>query len=79
MGVKHSRQCVKRHYKLQKKIASGSFGIVWKAKSREDGKEYAVKIIKKSDLKKATDLEAVYKEIKVMERVVHPNCVRFYQ
>eukprot|EP00457_Paulinella_chromatophora_P002685 gb/GEZN01002690.1/.p1 GENE.gb/GEZN01002690.1/~~gb/GEZN01002690.1/.p1 ORF type:complete len:713 (-),score=81.06 gb/GEZN01002690.1/:160-2298(-) len=79
MGHTQSSQSVKKYYTFESKIASGSFGIVWRATNKENGKSYAIKVIKKADLKQEADLQAVYKEIKVMEAVNHANCVRFYK
>ncbi|KAK2147709.1 hypothetical protein LSH36_540g01066 [Paralvinella palmiformis] len=66
-------------FEIECKLGAGSFGDVFKVRSKEDGKYYAVKRSRErfrgqSDRKRK--LEEVAKHEKLPH---HPNCVRFYK
>mmetsp|Transcript_7291 Transcript_7291/g.11091 ORF Transcript_7291/g.11091 Transcript_7291/m.11091 type:complete len:329 (-) Transcript_7291:102-1088(-) len=56
-------------------LGRGSFAVVKRCVRKDDGKELAVKIIKKSKLKEE-ELQIVHDEVKIMDKIRHPNCVR---
>jgi len=43
-----------------------------------DGKEFAIKVIKKSQLKE-DQLMVLHDEVEIMNKIQHPNCVRLYE
>ncbi|XP_071037189.1 membrane-associated tyrosine- and threonine-specific cdc2-inhibitory kinase [Parasteatoda tepidariorum] len=60
------------------KLGSGSFGDVFKVKSKDDGKYYAVKRAKEKFAGKA-DRSRKLQEVQKHEKLpYHPNCVKFY-
>ncbi|XP_065841686.1 membrane-associated tyrosine- and threonine-specific cdc2-inhibitory kinase-like [Oscarella lobularis] len=64
---------------VERKIGVGSFGEVFKVRSKEDGKYYAVKKTRqgyRGDLDRSQKIQEVCQH----ERLTpHPNCVRFYK
>ena len=67
-----------KHYILGDVLGTGSFAVVKKGTSRDDGKESAVKIIEKAKLEKA-DLDALQTEVAILESVHHSNIVTLRQ
>ncbi|XP_054162630.1 membrane-associated tyrosine- and threonine-specific cdc2-inhibitory kinase-like isoform X2 [Oppia nitens] len=64
---------------VEKKIGSGSFGDVFRVKSREDGKYYAIKRSRER-FKGKSDRERKLEEVCKHEQLPkHPNCVRLYK
>ncbi|TRY70416.1 hypothetical protein TCAL_16409 [Tigriopus californicus] len=66
-------------FTVEKEIGEGHFGKVYRVRSKEDGRLYAVKIAQecyKGDNDRARKLEEVRKHEFLLH---HPNCVRFYQ
>ncbi|XP_067938018.1 membrane-associated tyrosine- and threonine-specific cdc2-inhibitory kinase-like isoform X2 [Watersipora subatra] len=66
-------------FNIEKKIGSGSFGDVYQVRSKEDGRQYAVKRSRerfKGDLDRKRKLEEVSKHELLPE---HPHCVKFYR
>ncbi|KAK4030399.1 membrane-associated tyrosine- and threonine-specific cdc2-inhibitory kinase isoform X2 [Daphnia magna] len=69
------RQC----FEIQANIGSGSFGDVFRVRSKEDGRMYAVKR-SRVPFRGTTDRKEKLEEVRKMESLPHhPNCVRFYQ
>jgi [calcium/calmodulin-dependent protein kinase] kinase len=70
-------------YKIGKILGQGAYGIVYKAHGPEHG-EVAVKVLNRSVLSKKTQgtgtaLDGVLKEIGVMKKLRHPNCVQLWE
>jgi len=66
-------------FKIEAKIGSGCFGNVYRVKSKEDGKQYAVKIARevyRGEGDRISKLEEVRKHQVLLP---HSNCVHFYQ
>ncbi|CAD8060361.1 unnamed protein product [Paramecium primaurelia] len=68
-----------KYYALIKKISKGRFTEVYRAKCHADGNDYAVKILKKSQIIDEADLIALFKEIKILRIVQTEFCVKFYE
>lgn len=72
-------------YKFLEKLGEGAFGKVKLCQSITDGQYYAVKIMNKSLLKRkrydvsTTAFHQVMREIAVMKKIKHPNCVQLYE
>uniref|UniRef100_A0A7E4VGY6 Serine/threonine-protein kinase par-1 n=1 Tax=Panagrellus redivivus TaxID=6233 RepID=A0A7E4VGY6_PANRE len=65
-------------YKLLKTIGKGNFAKVKLAKHIPTGMEVAIKIIDKTALNQ-TSLQKLFREVKIMKQLDHPNIVKLYQ
>lgn len=65
-------------YSLGAVLGTGNFATVKRATDKQDGSEWAVKIIDKAKLD-AEDEAALQVEVSILERVDHPNIVRMRQ
>lgn len=76
------------HYDVTEELGKGSFATVMKAMSKETGQWYAVKMILMNHVKAAASIvqtdgsgtkskpdpaTALHKEVKILERLKHPN------
>ncbi|KAK4511815.1 uncharacterized protein ATC70_003814 [Mucor velutinosus] len=66
----------KKNYTFSEVLGSGSFGSVKKAIRVSDGKEVAIKIIPKRNVKNHFDM--VKDEVDVLSKLSHPNVIGFY-
>ncbi|ORE02826.1 Pkinase-domain-containing protein [Rhizopus microsporus var. microsporus] len=66
----------KKNYTFSEVLGSGSFGSVKKAIRNSDGKEVAIKIIPKRNVKNHNDM--VKDEVNVLKGLNHPNVIGFY-
>eukprot|EP00954_Amorphochlora_amoebiformis_P020510 1339865-Amorphochlora_amoeboformis.AAC.1 len=73
--TKISKTDFEKKYMTKEVLGRGSFAIVKRAVRKKDGKELAVKIIKKAKLGQK-ELQIVHDEVKIMDKIRHPNCVR---
>mmetsp|Transcript_17622 Transcript_17622/g.31624 ORF Transcript_17622/g.31624 Transcript_17622/m.31624 type:complete len:331 (-) Transcript_17622:1175-2167(-) len=64
-----------KKYTTKEVLGRGSFAIVKRTIRKKDGKELAVKIIKKTKLGQK-ELQIVHDEVKIMDKIHHPNCVK---
>ncbi|KAI1720690.1 protein kinase domain-containing protein [Ditylenchus destructor] len=65
-------------YKLLKTIGKGNFAKVKLAKHIPTGIEVAIKIIDKTALNHSS-LQKLFREVKIMKQLDHPNIVKLYQ
>lgn len=65
-------------YKLLKTIGKGNFAKVKLAKHVPTAKEVAIKIIDKTQLN-ASSLQKLYREVRIMKLLDHPNIVKLFQ
>ncbi|CAQ16148.2 Serine/threonine-protein kinase par-1 [Caenorhabditis elegans] len=65
-------------YKLLKTIGKGNFAKVKLAKHVITGHEVAIKIIDKTALNPSS-LQKLFREVKIMKQLDHPNIVKLYQ
>lgn len=74
----HSKQRdIEKFYTIGQKLGTGSFAVVKEAWRKTDNSPCAVKIIKTSNLKKE-ELEVVYDEVDILNKIQHPNIVQLY-
>jgi len=69
---------ITKYYEIGGKLGTGSFAVVKQATRKSDGKQFAIKIIKKSKLN-PDELAVVHDEVEIMHKVDHPNCVKLYE
>nr|CAG8460095.1 10589_t:CDS:2 [Entrophospora candida] len=67
----------KKKYRIGKILGSGTYGSVKEAVNINTGEKVAIKIIKKRKVKNQESI--VYKEMKILEKLDHPNIVKFYE
>ena len=65
-------------YRLLKTIGKGNFAKVKLAKHIPTGKEVAIKIIDKTQLNPGS-LQKLFREVRIMKTVDHPNIVKLFQ
>ncbi|XP_015112038.1 serine/threonine-protein kinase Aurora-2 [Diachasma alloeum] len=65
-------------FSMGKKIAQGSFGIVYSAKEKHQNVVIAIKVLFKTDIKKRNLKQQVLKEIEIHSHLKHPNILRMY-
>lgn len=65
-------------YKLIKTIGKGNFAKVKLAKHLPTGREVAIKIIDKTQLNQ-TSLQKLFREVRIMKFLDHPNIVKLYE
>lgn len=69
---------IKSLYDIKEKLGSGSFGEVKRVVKKDTKKEYAVKIIKKSLIQEQADLDLIYEEVEILQKIKHENCVSLF-
>jgi len=69
---------ITKYYDIKEKLGTGSFATVKRAVHKSDGKQYAIKIIKKSKLN-AEELAVVHDEVEIMHKLNHANCVQLFE
>ncbi|KAG9447093.1 hypothetical protein H6P81_013221 [Aristolochia fimbriata] len=66
-----------RHYRLEKELGRGEFGITHQCVNLQSGEVLACKTISKSKLRTEIDLQDVRREVEIMRKLPpHPNIVR---
>ena len=65
-------------YIVGPRIGSGSFAVVWRARNRSSGLEYAVKEIDKRQLSPKVR-ENLLKEISILSTIHHPSIIRLFE
>jgi calcium/calmodulin-dependent protein kinase I len=66
--------CSRTSYKFGKTLGAGTYGIVREAEQGKD--KFAIKIILKKNVK--GNEKMVYDELEMLQRMKHPNIVRFH-
>ncbi|XP_065182870.1 serine/threonine-protein kinase MARK2-like isoform X1 [Sycon ciliatum] len=83
-GSRHSKRSaaaedtIVGNYKLLKTIGKGNFAKVKLARHLPTNKEVAIKIIDKTQLN-ASSLQKMYREVRIMKMVDHPNIVKLFE
>uniref|UniRef100_A0A0G4FGQ9 Protein kinase domain-containing protein n=1 Tax=Chromera velia CCMP2878 TaxID=1169474 RepID=A0A0G4FGQ9_9ALVE len=64
-------------YSFEELLGESLLGPVWKARNSKTGETFAVKAIKKARIQLVAELEAIYRETRVLQsHLSHPNIVR---
>ena len=67
-----------KDFKIQKEIGNGSFGRVFLATHLKTNVDYAIKIIDKRNKTNIEGKPYFRREIEIMYKIRHPNCVRLF-
>lgn len=70
------RRHLSRDYEVKKKLGEGNFALVRLCTRKKDQKDFAVKIIHRKRMQKPKQQKALEREIEIMLKISHPNCVR---
>ena len=65
-------------FKIKKEIGSGSFGRVYLASHLKTNVDYAIKVIDKRNKTNIDGRPYFRREIEIMYKIRHPNCVRLF-
>ena len=65
-------------FKIIREIGSGSFGRVYLAKHLKTKVDYAIKVIDKRNKTNIEGKPYFRREIEIMSKIRHPNCVRLF-
>jgi len=65
-------------FKIKKEIGNGSFGRVYLATHIKTNVDYAIKIIDKRNKTNIDGKPYFQREIEIMYKIKHPNCVRLF-
>lgn len=71
---KHTHALLRSQYRFGRTLGAGTYGIVREAEC--GGERYAIKIILKKNVK--GNEKMVYDEMVLLQRMKHPNIVRFH-
>jgi len=66
------------YYTLGDEIGKGGFSIVYQATKKKDGKEFAVKCIKK-EMVEGEDIKLLRREVQIMKKLDHPNILKLFE
>jgi len=69
---------IEEKYDLGKEMGKGGFSVVYQAERKKDGKEFAVKCIKKK-MVEGDDIKLLRREIQIMKKLAHPNILKLYE
>jgi len=67
-----------KHYVLGETLGEGSFGKVKEAYDRRNRRLCAIKIVKKQNLNKAAGEENIQKEVEILRKLHHINCLHLF-
>eukprot|EP00743_Colponemidia_sp_Colp-15_P000268 GILK01000315.1.p1 GENE.GILK01000315.1~~GILK01000315.1.p1 ORF type:complete len:356 (-),score=65.20 GILK01000315.1:193-1176(-) len=72
------KDTITKFYRIEKTLGTGSFATVKKAINKATEREYAVKIVDRSNLE-AEDEAALQTEVEILQRVDHPHVVSLHE
>jgi len=70
--VSENKEEIIKYYVPLETIGEGAYGKVFKVRHRVTGKTYAIKMLKKKDIK-------ILNEIKILRKLDHPNIMKVYE
>uniref|UniRef100_A0AC35U0U1 Protein kinase domain-containing protein n=1 Tax=Rhabditophanes sp. KR3021 TaxID=114890 RepID=A0AC35U0U1_9BILA len=77
-GTSRTKDRIVGKYRLEKTLGSGNFAKVSLARHLPTGTKVAIKIIDKTAMNPAS-IQKLYREVRIMKQLNHPNIVKLYQ
>jgi len=77
LGGRPVSESLLQHYEVGETLGRGSFAVVKEGRHKKTGQRVAIKMIDRNN--KAFDLAALNKEVAVMQRIEHRNCIRLHE
>ncbi len=79
--MSNARDDFNSRYEILREIGKGGFSIVYQCRSRETGKEYAVKVVdlRPLRLRERFNPSRLKREVDIMRRLDHPNIIKFIE
>lgn len=74
--IEHTKGSLTSHYDVLKKLGEGTFGKVYRIKSKTNGEIRAMKQIPKSSITNQSQFDM---EIEIMKKMDHPNIIKLYE
>lgn len=74
--IEHTKGSLTSHYEVLKKLGEGTFGKVYRIKSKSNGEIRAMKQIPKTTITNQSQFEM---EIEIMAKMDHPNIIKLYE
>jgi calcium-dependent protein kinase len=74
-----NKDTIANHYKLIKKIGSGTFGKVYKVLHKDTNQFRAMKVVKIDTINYQDDEKFFLKEIEMLSQLDHPNIIKIYE
>jgi len=75
----HVGEAIEDYYEVGKELGKGAFSVVRLVKSKEDGKNYAAKIMDKPPPDDERKCHIVDVEINILKRVYHQNVIKLHE
>lgn len=67
-------------YNLGQQLGKGAFSKVYRGFRKDDTTiEFAIKVVQKSDVPDAADVDALFEEVGILQQIHHPNIMRLYE
>eukprot|EP01129_Flabellula_baltica_P011071 TRINITY_DN4770_c0_g1_i3.p1 TRINITY_DN4770_c0_g1~~TRINITY_DN4770_c0_g1_i3.p1 ORF type:complete len:401 (-),score=90.94 TRINITY_DN4770_c0_g1_i3:24-1226(-) len=70
---RNENQDIFSRYNFGEELGRGGFSVVKRGTKRSNGKDYAIKIIEKSEMDE--DIDVLRREIEIMKQLSHPNII----
>ena len=74
-----TKAAISTRYTPMEKLGSGAFGVVMRVISKEAGREFADKVMKRAEAEAAGKLDRLLREIEIWQKPTHPNILRLIE
>ena len=74
-----TKAALSTRYTPMEKLGSGAFGVVMRVISKEAGREFADKVMKRAEAEAAGKLDRLLREIEIWQKPTHPNILRLIE
>ena len=74
-----TKAALSTRYTPMEKLGAGAFGVVMRVISKEAGREFADKVMKRAEAEAAGKLDRLLREIEIWQKPTHPNILRLIE